>query len=42
MGFGTSFLEEIKDDEDGNCHEELYDYLIPTAVETPKWRPTRQ
>ncbi len=38
MGFGTSFLEEIKYDEDGNVYGgNFMDYLIPTAVETPKW-----
>lgn len=38
MGFGTSFLEEIKYDEDGNVYGgNFMDYLIPSAVETPKW-----
>ncbi len=38
MGFGTSFLEEIKYDEDGNVYgANFMDYLIPTAMETPKW-----
>jgi carbon-monoxide dehydrogenase large subunit len=38
MGFGTSFLEEIKYDEDGNVFGgNFMDYLIPSAVETPKW-----
>jgi carbon-monoxide dehydrogenase large subunit len=38
MGFGTAFLEEIKYDEDGNVFgANFMDYLIPSAVETPKW-----
>ena len=38
MGFGTAMLEEIKYDENGNVFgANFMDYLIPTAVETPKW-----
>ncbi|MDS0256927.1 carbon-monoxide dehydrogenase large subunit [Thermoplasmatales archaeon AK] len=38
QGFGTAFLEEIKYDEDGNVYgSNFMDYLIPSAVETPKW-----
>jgi carbon-monoxide dehydrogenase large subunit len=42
MGFGTAFMEEIKYDEDGNVYGgNFMDYLIPTAVETPKWELDR-
>lgn len=38
MGFGTAFLEEIKYDENGNIYGGSFaEYLIPTAMETPKW-----
>jgi carbon-monoxide dehydrogenase large subunit len=38
MGFGTSFMEEIRYDENGNIFGGSFaEYLIPTAVETPKW-----
>ncbi len=38
MGFGTAFMEEIKYDADGNMFGgNFMDYLIPTAVETPRW-----
>jgi carbon-monoxide dehydrogenase large subunit len=38
MGFGTAFMEEIKYDSDGNMlGGNFMDYLIPTAVETPRW-----
>ncbi len=38
MGFGTAFMEEIKYDSDGNqLGGNFMDYLIPTAVETPRW-----
>jgi carbon-monoxide dehydrogenase large subunit len=38
MGYGTAFMEEIKYDEEGNVFGgNFMDYLIPSAVETPKW-----
>lgn len=38
MGFGTAFMEEIKYDAEGNVYGgNFMDYLIPSAVETPKW-----
>ena len=38
MGFAPSLLEEISYDEYGNIHGgNFMDYLLPTAVETPKW-----
>lgn len=38
MGFGTSFMEEIRYDENGNIYGGSFaEYLIPTAVETPRW-----
>ena len=38
MGFAPALLEEISYDEDGNIHGGTFmDYLLPTAVETPKW-----
>ena len=34
----SSGIEEISYDEDGNVHGGTFmDYLLPTAVETPKW-----
>jgi len=42
MGFGTAFLEEIRYDEHGNIYGNTFmDYLIPTAVETPRWETYR-
>ncbi|MDJ0274377.1 MAG: aerobic carbon-monoxide dehydrogenase large subunit [Nitrososphaerota archaeon] len=42
MGFGTAFLEEIRYDEQGNIYGNTFmDYLIPTAVETPRWETYR-
>lgn len=42
MGFGTAFLEEMRYDEQGNLHgNNFMDYLIPTAVETPRWETYR-
>jgi carbon-monoxide dehydrogenase large subunit len=38
MGFAPALLEEISYDEYGNIHGgNFMDYLLPTAVETPKW-----
>jgi aerobic carbon-monoxide dehydrogenase large subunit len=42
MGYGTAFMEEIKYDQDGNVFGgNFMDYLIPSAVETPKWETDR-
>ncbi|HEX6303872.1 MAG TPA: aerobic carbon-monoxide dehydrogenase large subunit [Anaerolineales bacterium] len=38
MGFAPSLMEEISYDENGNIFgANFQDYLIPTAVETPRW-----
>jgi carbon-monoxide dehydrogenase large subunit len=38
MGFAPAMMEEISYDENGNIHgANFMDYLLPTAVETPKW-----
>jgi carbon-monoxide dehydrogenase large subunit len=38
MGFAPALLEEIQYDENGNIYGATFmDYLLPTAVETPKW-----
>ncbi len=38
MGFAPALMEEISYDENGNIHGSNFtDYLLPTAVETPKW-----
>ncbi|MFQ6012056.1 MAG: aerobic carbon-monoxide dehydrogenase large subunit [Thermoplasmata archaeon] len=38
MGFAAAMLEEINYDEDGNIQGGSFmDYLLPTAVETPRW-----
>ncbi|MFQ5915582.1 MAG: aerobic carbon-monoxide dehydrogenase large subunit [Nitrospinota bacterium] len=38
MGFAAAMLEEIRYDEDGNIQGGSFmDYLLPTAVETPRW-----
>src|SRR6266487_954605 len=38
MGFAPAMMEEITYDENGNIHgANFMDYLLPTAVETPKW-----
>jgi carbon-monoxide dehydrogenase large subunit len=38
MGFAPALLEEISYDEQGNIHGGSFmEYLVPTAVETPKW-----
>ena len=39
-GIGMALMEMIAFDEEGNClGGSLMDYLIPTAVEVPDWRP---
>src|SRR5207253_7777944 len=38
MGFAPALMEEISYDEIGNIQGGSFiDYLLPTAVETPKW-----
>jgi carbon-monoxide dehydrogenase large subunit len=38
MGFAPALLEEIVYDENGNIlNPNFSDYLLPTAIETPKW-----
>ena len=38
MGFAPAMMEEISYDENGNIYGSSFqDYLLPTAVETPKW-----
>ncbi len=38
MGFAPALMEEISYDEHGNIHgANFMDYLLPTAVETPRW-----
>ena len=38
MGFAPALMEEISYDENGNIYGSNFtDYLLPTAVETPKW-----
>lgn len=38
MGMAPALLEEIVYDENGNCLTGTFmDYLLPTAVETPRW-----
>ena len=38
MGFAPALMEEISYDEAGNIHGATFmEYLLPTAVETPKW-----
>ena len=38
MGIAPALYEEISYDEDGNIYGGTFmDYLLPTAVETPKW-----
>jgi aerobic carbon-monoxide dehydrogenase large subunit len=42
MGFAPALLEEIQYDEDGNIHGGTFmDYLVPTAVETPRWETAK-
>ncbi len=41
-GFGIAFMQEIPYDEDGNCLAPNWmDYLVPTAMETPRWETDR-
>ncbi len=38
MGFAPALMEEISYDENGNIYGSSFqDYMVPTAVETPKW-----
>jgi len=38
MGFAPAFMEQIQYDENGNIYGgNFMDYLLPTAVETPRW-----
>ncbi len=38
MGFAPALMEEIQYDENGNIYGATFmDYMLPTAVETPKW-----
>jgi carbon-monoxide dehydrogenase large subunit len=38
MGFAPALMEEISYDENGNIFgSNFQDYLVPTAVETPRW-----
>jgi carbon-monoxide dehydrogenase large subunit len=38
MGFAPALMEEMQYDEDGNLYGATFqDYLLPTAVETPRW-----
>ncbi len=42
MGLAPALLEEIEYDENGNIQGgSLMDYLLPTAVETPKWETAK-
>ena len=42
MGFAAAMLEEIQYDENGNIQGGSFmDYLLPTAVETPKWETAK-
>ena len=42
MGFVAAMLEEISYDENGNAWGGTFmDYLLPTAVETPKWETAK-
>jgi len=42
MGFAPALLEEIQYDENGNVRGGSFvDYLLPTAVETPRWEPAK-
>ncbi|MCY0879275.1 MAG: aerobic carbon-monoxide dehydrogenase large subunit [Firmicutes bacterium] len=41
-GFGIAFMQEIAFDEDGNClAPNFMEYLVPTALETPRWETDR-
>ncbi len=42
MGFAAAMLEEMQYDADGNLHGGTFmDYLLPTAVETPRWETAK-
>lgn len=42
MGLAPAMFEEIVYDENGNCLTGTFmDYLLPTAVETPKWETAK-
>ncbi|RMD90196.1 MAG: carbon monoxide dehydrogenase, partial [Calditrichaeota bacterium] len=42
MGMAPALFEEIVYDENGNCLTGTFmDYLLPTAVETPKWETAK-
>jgi len=42
MGLAPSLLEEIQYDADGNIHGGSFmDYLVPTAIETPRWETAK-
>ena len=42
MGLAPALFEEISYDEQGNIHGGSFmDYLVPTAMETPKWETDR-
>jgi len=42
MGFAAAMLEEMQYDEHGNLHGGTFmDYLLPTAVETPRWETAK-
>ncbi len=42
MGFAAAMLEEIQYDENGNIQGGSFmDYLLPTAVETPRWETAK-
>ncbi len=41
-GFAIAFMQEIAYDRDGNCLSSNFtEYLVPTAVETPRWELDR-
>ncbi|MBN2909723.1 carbon-monoxide dehydrogenase large subunit [Polycladomyces sp. WAk] len=41
-GFAIAFMQDIPFDEDGNCLATNWmDYLVPTALDTPKWETDR-
>ncbi len=41
-GFAIAFMQEIAYDENGNCLSSNFtEYLVPTAVETPRWELDR-
>ncbi|WP_272481704.1 molybdopterin cofactor-binding domain-containing protein, partial [Rhodothermus marinus] len=42
MGFAPAMMEELVYDEEGNILTGSFmDYLLPTAVETPRWETAR-